>query len=192
MTALTIKYNLCTLGMHYVLSRFSHVWLFATLWTIAHQAPLSMGFSRQEYWSGWVAISFSKGFSRPRSRTRVSYILALAGKFFSTRTAWEAPPPQPPTHTRNEWTQILFLQLNNTVVIEWRGWEAYAPVDRGRVRIQSLPSDTQPWILCLGRSQVIEIRARSHSQHCACSGSFSWLGGTFKIDFLISILFQKQ
>ena len=30
---------------------FSHVWLFATLWTIAHQAPLSMGFSRQEYWS---------------------------------------------------------------------------------------------------------------------------------------------
>ena len=34
------------------LSRFSHVQLFATLWTIAHQAPLSMGFSRQEYWSG--------------------------------------------------------------------------------------------------------------------------------------------
>ena len=30
----------------------SHVWLFATPWTAAHQAPLSMGFSRQEYWSG--------------------------------------------------------------------------------------------------------------------------------------------
>ena len=30
----------------------SHVWLFATLWTIAYQAPLSMGFSKQEYWSG--------------------------------------------------------------------------------------------------------------------------------------------
>ena len=30
----------------------SHVQLFATLWTAAHQAPLSMGFSRQEYWSG--------------------------------------------------------------------------------------------------------------------------------------------
>ena len=30
----------------------SHVWLFTTLWTIDHQAPLSMGFSRQEYWSG--------------------------------------------------------------------------------------------------------------------------------------------
>ena len=31
---------------------FSHVQLFATPWTVAHQVPLSMGFSRQEYWSG--------------------------------------------------------------------------------------------------------------------------------------------
>ena len=30
----------------------SHVRLFATPWTVAHQAPLSMGFSRQEYWNG--------------------------------------------------------------------------------------------------------------------------------------------
>ena len=30
----------------------SYVWLFASSWTVAHQAPLSMGFSRQEYWSG--------------------------------------------------------------------------------------------------------------------------------------------
>ena len=30
----------------------SHVQLFMTLWTIAHQAPLCMGFFRQEYWSG--------------------------------------------------------------------------------------------------------------------------------------------
>ena len=34
------------------LSRFSRVQLFATPWTVACQAPLSMGFSRQEYWSG--------------------------------------------------------------------------------------------------------------------------------------------
>ena len=30
----------------------SHVYSFATLWTVVHQAPRSMGFSRQEYWSG--------------------------------------------------------------------------------------------------------------------------------------------
>ena len=35
-----------------MLSCFSHVWLFATPWTVARQAPLFMGFSRQEYWSG--------------------------------------------------------------------------------------------------------------------------------------------
>ena len=35
-----------------MLSHFSHVQLSATPWTMASQAPLSMGFSRQEYWSG--------------------------------------------------------------------------------------------------------------------------------------------
>ena len=34
------------------LSSFSRVQLCVTLWTVAHQAPLSMGFSRKEYWSG--------------------------------------------------------------------------------------------------------------------------------------------
>ena len=42
-TVLTI----CTLACS-----LSCVWLFATSWTVAHQAPLSMGFSKQEYWSG--------------------------------------------------------------------------------------------------------------------------------------------
>ena len=37
---------------YYVPSCFSCVWLFVTLWTVAHQSPLSMGFSRQQYWSG--------------------------------------------------------------------------------------------------------------------------------------------
>ena len=40
---------LCTMCM---LSHFSHVWLCATPWTVAHQPPLSMGFFRQEYWNG--------------------------------------------------------------------------------------------------------------------------------------------
>ena len=43
----------CYIRFGCILSHFSHIWLFATLRTIAHQAPLSMGFSRQEYW-GWL------------------------------------------------------------------------------------------------------------------------------------------
>ena len=34
----------------------SCVWLFSTLWTVGHQAPPSMGFSRQEYWSGVLLL----------------------------------------------------------------------------------------------------------------------------------------
>ena len=47
-----------TLKQHCMLSPFSRVWLCATLWTAALQAPLSTGFSRQEYWSR-LPFSFS-------------------------------------------------------------------------------------------------------------------------------------
>ena len=39
-----------------VLQLQNHVGLFATPWTIAHQAPLSLGFSRQDYWDGCHAL----------------------------------------------------------------------------------------------------------------------------------------
>ena len=38
--------------LYTLLSHFSRVQLFVTPWMVAHQAPLLMGFSRQEYWSG--------------------------------------------------------------------------------------------------------------------------------------------
>ena len=42
--------------LYCMLSRFSHVQLFATLWTTGCQVPLSMGFTRQDYWSGCHAL----------------------------------------------------------------------------------------------------------------------------------------
>ena len=68
-----------------VLSGFSHVWLFATLWPVVHQTPLSMGFSRQEYWSGWPCPppgDLPNPGIEPTSP-------ALAGVFFTTNTTWE-------------------------------------------------------------------------------------------------------
>ena len=56
--------------------------LFATPWTVACQAPLSMGFSRQEYWSG-LPCSPPGGSSGPRDRTCVSYVSWIAGGFFT-------------------------------------------------------------------------------------------------------------
>ena len=52
--------------------------LFTTAWTVAHQAPLAMGFSRQEYWSGWVAIPFCRRSSWPRDWIQVSRIVGRA------------------------------------------------------------------------------------------------------------------
>ena len=64
-----------------VLSHFSHVWLFATLWSVALQAPLSMGFSRQEYWSGWPCPPPG---DLPDAGTELASLLslALAGNFY--------------------------------------------------------------------------------------------------------------
>ena len=43
---------MCAESSKELVKSFSRVQLFATPWTVAHQAPPSMGFSRQEYWSG--------------------------------------------------------------------------------------------------------------------------------------------
>ena len=63
----------------------SCVQLFATLWTVAHQAPLSMGFSRQEYWSGLPFPSPEES-SQPRYRTLVS---CIAGRRFSHQETYK-------------------------------------------------------------------------------------------------------
>ena len=60
----------------------NHVRLFATLWTVACQAPLSMVFFRQEYWSG-LPLS-TPGQPDPRIKPVSLWFLALEGRFFST------------------------------------------------------------------------------------------------------------
>ena len=64
----------------------SHIQLLASLWTVACQAPLSMGFSRQGYWSGEPFPS-PGGSSQPRDRTWVS---CIAGGFFTIWAIREA------------------------------------------------------------------------------------------------------
>ena len=59
--------------------------LFATPWTAARRAPLSVGVSRQEHSVG--CLSSSRGSSRPRDRTRISH---MAGRFFATAANWAA------------------------------------------------------------------------------------------------------
>ena len=65
------------------------VWLSGTLWTIVHQAPLFMGFSRQEYWSG---LQYPPLGDLPEAGFKPASLmsLSLAGIFFTTSTIWEA------------------------------------------------------------------------------------------------------
>ena len=76
---------------HLVLLCFSHVWFFAMLWTVALQAPLSMGFTRQEYWSGLPCLS-PGDLPNPGIETASLMSLALEGRFFTTSATWEAQP----------------------------------------------------------------------------------------------------
>ena len=69
------------------LSCFNCVQLFATLWTVAHKAPPSMGFSRKEYWSG---LPFSSPVDLPDPGIEPKSP-ALTSRFFTTESAGEPP-----------------------------------------------------------------------------------------------------
>ena len=66
-----------------VLSHFSRVQLFVTLWTVAHLAPLSMGFSRQEYWS-----DPSQDLPDPGIKPASLMSPALASECFTNSAIW--------------------------------------------------------------------------------------------------------
>ena len=64
------------------LSRFSRVRLFVTLWTVAPQAPLSVEFSRQEFWSGLHALL--QGIFLTQGSNLSPQLPTLAGGFSTT------------------------------------------------------------------------------------------------------------
>ena len=73
-----------------MLSHFSCVQLFVILWTVACQAPLSMGYSGQEYWSG---CHFLLQGIWPRDQTSVFCVNCTAGRFFKTEPPGKPIPP---------------------------------------------------------------------------------------------------
>ena len=69
--------------MHVCAELFSRVQLFEILWTVAHQAPLFTGFSRQEYWSG-LPFPSPGDLPDPGVEPKSPASLVLAGRFFTT------------------------------------------------------------------------------------------------------------
>ena len=72
-----------------LLSRLHPLWLFVTLWTVACLVPLSMGFSKQEYWRG-LPCPPPGHLPHPRLEPLSLTPPTLAGRFFTTSTTWEA------------------------------------------------------------------------------------------------------
>ena len=108
----------------------SRVWLLATPWTAAYQGPLSMGFSKQEYWSGVPLPSpmvFARWYQFPLSFLRPFIYIpgkgGSLGRFISTKT-WKSDqslPPCPdhtPTHVSFSKTMKAYTNLCNNGFIK--------------------------------------------------------------------------
>ena len=75
---------------HVLLSRLGHVRPFVILWTVARQAPLSMGFFKQEYWNQ-LPFPFPGDLSDPGIEPASMISPVLADGFFTTSANWETP-----------------------------------------------------------------------------------------------------
>ena len=106
----------------------SHIWLFAAPWTIAHQVPLSMGFCRQEYWSGQPFLLLV---DLPNPEIEL-VSPALAGGFFTTE------PPGSPTDNFGHIQKLGLYQQKATCLSlgHSRSWQL-----RGCALMQNIDSD---------------------------------------------------
>ena len=94
-----------------------------TPWTIAFQAPLSMGFSRHEYWSGFL-LPFSRGSSQPRNQTQVS---CIAGRFFTIWATREAQIlPKAPKYFQSK---SGFWALNSSIQLPQKKTQRLHPCE---------------------------------------------------------------
>ena len=124
-----------------VLSHFSCVQFCPIiLWTVAHQAPLSMGFYRQEYWSGSPCPP-PGDLPDPGMEPASLMSPALAGRFFTTNTSWEA-------------------QISYMYTYIWASSVAQT--------VKNLPERQETRIQSLGGEDPLETEMATHSSILAC------------------------
>ena len=122
----------------------------ATLWTVAHQAPLSMRFSRQEYWSG---LSFSPPGDLPHSRIKPKPP-ALAGGFFTTELPGKSQ--RKVEQSKNDWyVHPTICKTNNQ-----QGPTVWASLVAQRVK--HLPAIRESWAWSRGPEDPLEKEMATH------------------------------
>ena len=133
-----------------VLSRFSCVQLFVALWTVTHQAPLFMGFSRQVYWSE-LSCPPPGDLPNPGIKPLSLQSPALASRFLTTSATWEVQMshmPAPKSITVR--TLQTGVDVQNVPGVSW-GW------CRHLNQMKTLPTGGSQWWLV--------APSRHHSSH---------------------------
>ena len=110
----------------WALSHFSYVQLLATPWTVAHQVPLSMGFSRQEYWSGLSCpppVDLPDPGIEPASSSPISQadslLLSHQGRPLKCRVQRDLVPSQCGNHHLYLVPNMFISLKGNPVPTEW-------------------------------------------------------------------------
>ena len=125
-----------------VLDHFSRVQLFVTLWTVAHQTPLSMVFSKQECWSG---LPCHLPGDLPNSGIKPTSLMypALAGGFFTTCATWEAPSvtgTEAQTSTFSaQWASVIIRHHNQ--LAKCPSGTQYSTADRCQSQLARTPKE---------------------------------------------------
>ena len=131
----------------------------ATPWTVAHQAPLSMGFPRQEYWGG---LPFPSPRNIPDARIKPTSP-ALAGRFFT---------PEPPGRSCKDFSSRLFEMSSDVLPL--------TPAQKGSF----MYSHSQDLALSLKSFQIqLSIYKCLKEQHLRTFDTMLNLRKTFSLDF---------
>ena len=117
-----------------------------TAWNVAHQAPLSMGFSRQEYWSGLPCPAPG---NLPDPGIKPSFLMspALAGRFFTTSATREARSFL--VGSLNVWASLVVQIVKNLLIMQEArvrslSWED--PLEKGMAPHSSTLAWKIPWM----------------------------------------------
>ena len=131
-----------------------------TLWTVARQAPLSMGFARQEYWSR-LPCPPPEDLPDPGTKPPSLTSPALAGRLFTIRATWEAHLLFMDTQKLTSRASLVAQIVNNRPAI-WETWVRFLgwedPLEKGMTTQSSILAWRIRWTEERGRLQSMGLQ----------------------------------
>ena len=158
-----------------MLSHFSPARLFATLWIIAFQAPLSMWFSRQKYWCSLLCPP-PRNFTDPGIKSESP---ALAGIFFTSIVIWDLKVHQFSSVTQSCSTLFYFMDCSTL------GFPVHQRPELAQTHVHWIKDTIQPFHLLLSPSPP--AFNLFHYQ-----GLFKWVSSSHQMAKVLEFQLQHQ